>query len=399
MSIFYSFSALRGLAMGIFSPIWILYLISIDYDFLQIGLMGAVLEIAKLIFEVPSGVFADRYGIKISIASSFFFSILTWAFFPFIDSAAICILAMIIWALSDSLISGSFETWMSRVAGEDRFGKEMMKNTQLLITFLIIGSIASGYLYSLNIYFPFLLVMVIYLLLFIWMSVFIKVPSVSETNHGDQNQHDSIKIIKESLKIILNKKRVLLIVIAGFFTATAYDTISRYWQPFLSDLGFSEKSLGYIFALGGFTALVLLTLTIRFEKKIEKNPYLALTSLDSMGMVMTFLLSRAFRPLGIPCTAFLLAIEDIHHPIVTSYLNKFFPDSYKNTLFSLNSGVGAIGEILSGVIFGIISAAFGLSAMFVVVAVFLLIPIILYTIVPKIKDNDMKVQIEKSQQV
>ena len=70
-----------------------------------------------------------------------------------------------------------------------------------------------------------------------------------------------------------------------------------------------------------------------------------------------------------------------------------------NTLFSLNSGVGAIGEILSGVIFGIISAAFGLSAMFVVVAVFLLIPIILYTIVPKIKDNDMKVQIEKSQQV
>lgn len=37
--------------------------------------------------------------------------------------------------------------------------------------------------------------------------------------------------------------------------------------------------------------------------------------------------------------------------------------------------------------------------MFVVVAVFLLIPIILYTIVPKIKDNDMKVQIEKSQQV
>ncbi|MBD4938168.1 MFS transporter, partial [Xanthomonas citri pv. citri] len=80
---------------------------------------------------------------------------------------------------------------------------------------------------------------------------------------------------------------------------------------------------------------------------------------------------------GIPCTAFLLAIEDIHHPIVTSYLNKFFPDSYKNTLFSLNSGVGAIGEILSGVIFGIISAAFGLSAMFVVVAVFLLIPIIL----------------------
>lgn len=50
MSIFYSFSALRGLAMGIFSPIWILYLISKDYDFLQIGLMGAVLEIAKLPF-------------------------------------------------------------------------------------------------------------------------------------------------------------------------------------------------------------------------------------------------------------------------------------------------------------------------------------------------------------
>lgn len=66
------FAVLRGLAMGLFSPIWILYLVDQGYDLLQIGLLGTIFEIAKLIFEVPSGTFADRYGIKLSIAGSFF---------------------------------------------------------------------------------------------------------------------------------------------------------------------------------------------------------------------------------------------------------------------------------------------------------------------------------------
>ncbi len=56
-------------------------------------------------------------------------------------------------------------------------------------------------------------------------------------------------------------------------------------------------------------------------------------------------------------------------------------------LFSLNSGVGALGEILSGVIFGIIALEFGLTTTFLVAAIFLLPAIIIYWVVPKIHDK------------
>ncbi|WP_297990986.1 MFS transporter [uncultured Anoxybacillus sp.] len=381
------FAVLRGLAMGLFSPIWILYLVDQGYDLLQIGLLGTIFEIAKLIFEVPSGTFADRYGIKLSIAGSFFLSVVTWAFFPFIDTLIICILAMIIWALSDALISGSLETWMSRVVGEERFGKEVMKNTQILIAFIVVGSIISGYLYSYNMFLPFIIVVALYTILFIWMSIFVKVPIVKSEHEQEHIKESFLNILKQSLKIVFHKRRVLLIVLSGFFTALTYDMVSRYWQPLLNEMGFSETGLGYIFALAGIFALILLGITMKLEKKIETNPYMSLTIVESVSLLLVGVLTIGFKPLGAIATSILLAVEDVRYPIVISYLNRFFPDNYKNTLFSLNSGVGALGEILSGVIFGIIALEFGLTTTFLVAAIFLLPAIIIYWVVPKIHDK------------
>ncbi|REJ07940.1 MFS transporter [Halobacillus trueperi] len=386
MRIFYSFSVLRGLAMGIFSPIWIIYLVHQGYSLLEIGLLGALFEIAKFIFEVPSGTFADRFGIKVSIVGSFLFSILTWGFFPFIESLIVCIAALVAWALSDSLISGAYETWMSRVAGEEQFGKEIMKNTQLMILTIILGSISSGYLYTVNPYLPFVLVVTVYLVLFVWMLLFVSVPKIDL----EQENTSFVHILKSSLKIMMNQRRVFLIVIAGFFTALVYDTISRYWQPYMGEIGVSEKTLGYIFAVAGAISFLLLMLTIRLEKKIEKSPYKALTIVDGLGMVLSIIIATGFRSVGLASVAMVLAMEDIRHPIETSYLNKFFPDSYKTTLFSLNAGVGALGEISSGIIFGLIAAQFGLAITFVAAGLCIAPALIIYSIVPRLKEKTQK---------
>ena len=399
MRVIYSFAVLRGLAMGIFSPIWILYLVHQGYDLLEIGLLGAVFEIAKLIFEVPSGTFADRYGIKTSIVGSFIFSVLTWAFFPFIDTFAICISAMILWALSDALISGSYETWITRLVDENKFGKVLMKNTQLMVIGIIVGSLSSGYLYTLNPYLPFVLVVGLYLTLLIWMS-FVKIPSIkNEISNGPTHKESFIAIISYSLKFMFRKRRVFLIVIAGFFTALVYDTISRYWQPYMEGIGFSEEALGFIFASAAGVTLLLLGITIKFEKKIDNNPYASLTILESSTLALTLLLSIGFKPLGMISMPILLAVEDIRHPIEMNYLNKFFPESHKATLFSLNSGVSALGEVLSGIIFGIIAVKLGLIATLIIASCCLLPAIIIYLVIPKIKDNSNNIQLDSASEL
>ncbi|HGE7613861.1 MFS transporter [Bacillus thuringiensis] len=392
MKVFYWFSVFRGVAMGLFSPIWILYLIHQGYNLLEIGILGTIFEIAKFILEIPSGTFADKYGVKVSLVGSFLFSIITWSMFPFIDSWFVCIVIMLVWAISDALISGSFETWMSRVSGESNFGKEMMKNTQILIVSIIFSSVLSGYLYSLNKIFPFVLIALVYFILFIWMSFFVKVPpvNISSTDKVD----DFSDILKNSLKIIFSKRKVMYIVIAGFFSALTYDTISRYWQPFLTDIGFDEKTLGYVMSFAALIAFLLLTITIKASSFIDKKPVVSLTLVEISGIVLIGLLSIGFKPLSLISTSLLLAIEDIRQPIVNSYLNKFFPDNYKATLFSINSGVGAAGEVLSGIIFGIIAVKFGLVITFLVTIVCLIPALIIYGIIPRLKEDPMYVKEE-----
>lgn len=379
MKIFYLFSALRGLALGIYSPIWIIFLIKNDYSLLDIGLLGAVFEIAKFIFEVPLGAFADRFGVKTSIIGSFLFSVMTWVLFPFSHSLIFCITVMILWAISDSLISGAYEAWMSRIAGVEEFGKEMMKNTQIMIVTLIVGSLASGFIYIVNSTVPFILVTLIYLILLVIM-YFVEVPKISIPLHQEIKLRN---ILFESLKIILNEKRVLLIILSGLFTVLAYDAINRYWQPYLTESGFSEEYLGIVFAISGICCFLLLTLTVKYNHKIESNPYSALNILEISGIVLCSVLAIGFKPLSAIATPILLALEDIRQPIVMSYLNKFFPEEYKSTLFSLNSGIGAIGEVLSGIIFGLIAVKFGLSIMLIVVAIVLVPALLIYAIIPR----------------
>ncbi|WP_046721772.1 MFS transporter [Heyndrickxia coagulans] len=384
MRVFYIFSSLRGLAMGLFSPVWILFLADEGYNYLLIGVIGTVFEVARLVFEVPSGTFADRYGVKLSITGSLLFSTFTWAFFAATENMIMLIAVMVSWALSESLISGAFETWMSRITGPDRFGKELMKNTQILIVFIVLASIASGYLYKLNPMLLFLLIAFIYFILFFWTMLFIKMPYAKRKLESVQ-QESFISILQRSFSIIITKRRVMLIVIAGFFSALTYDAIGRYWQPFLNNQGISEVLLGYVMAIAGLCALILLTITVKAERFINKNAMTSLAIVDVGGIVLILLLSIGLKPLGVIVTSLLLSIEDIRDPIVHSFLNKFFPDNYKATLFSLNSGVGAAGEIFSGIIFGVIAVKFGLTVTFLLAAICLIPAVIIYILVPKMK--------------
>ncbi|MDA1478077.1 MFS transporter [Bacillus changyiensis] len=387
MRVFYLFSSLRGLAMGLFLPIWILYLADCGFDLLTIGLLGTVFEVAKLIFEIPSGTFADRFGVKLSITGSLLFSALTWALFPLSDTFIICLIAMVTWALSDALISGSFQTWMSRETGTEQFGKEMMKNTQVMIIFTTSSSIASGFLYSANQILPFILTASVYIFWYLWSLFYIRVPEVKEDEPYD-SQETFFQILTRSLTLILNKRRVMLIVIAGFFSALTYDTIARYWQPYLETIGFSPKTLGLVMAFAGLCTFILLTLMLKVEQMIDRKSMTVLTIIETSGMILTGLLAIGVKPIGLASTSILLAIEDVREPVVYHYLNQLFPDQYKTTLFSVHSGVGAAGEILSGVIFGVIAVKFGLATTFIVAAICLLPCIIMYIVVPGMKEQE-----------
>lgn len=377
MNIFVAFAAMRGIAIGLFAPIWILYLGDQGFDLLAIGLFGTVFEIAKFVFEIPSGTFADKSGVRRALFFSYLLSIVTWALFPFLQITWICVLAMIVWALAEALVSGAFETWMSYVVPKEEFGKYLMRNTQVLLIFIILVSLISGHLYKFNNYLPFYLVAAVYAVMVVFVVVFVRVKPNMQEQSG-QEQETFLQIMKKSFQIVMNHRRVLNVVLAGFFAALAYDVFARYWQPYLNDVGIPAETLGYVMAGAGAVAFFLLQITVKLNKWIEKRTLLSMVVVEVAGVLLLLSTAIGLRPVAMGSTTLFLALEDIRNPIVNSYLNKFFPDSYKATMFSINSGVGAAGEILSGIIFGLIAVKFGLTVTFVVAALFLLPTLFLY---------------------
>jgi len=80
--VFYLSSFISYFYNGIIGPLFVIYLLSINLNAAQIGVILSVQRIATIIFEIPTGVFADRHGRKKSLLISFFlFSLLSLIWF------------------------------------------------------------------------------------------------------------------------------------------------------------------------------------------------------------------------------------------------------------------------------------------------------------------------------
>ncbi|KAA3610742.1 MAG: MFS transporter [Calditrichaeota bacterium] len=89
-----------------FEPFFILFFLSKDLTFLQIGTLYATREIAINLFEIPSGIIADTLGRRKTLASSFMVYILAFIIFYGSSNFGLFILAMLFYALGDAIRSG-----------------------------------------------------------------------------------------------------------------------------------------------------------------------------------------------------------------------------------------------------------------------------------------------------
>jgi MFS family permease len=89
-----------------FEPFFILYFLSKDITFLQIGILYSVREIAINVFEIPSGIIADALGRKKTLATAFLAYIIAFILFYAYSEFKIFLLAMLLYALGDAIRSG-----------------------------------------------------------------------------------------------------------------------------------------------------------------------------------------------------------------------------------------------------------------------------------------------------
>lgn len=89
-----------------FDAFLILFFLEKGLNFLEIGLLYSLREIAIIVLEIPSGIIADALGRKRTLIASFIVYILSFVLFYFSDSYFLFLLAMLLFAFADAFRTG-----------------------------------------------------------------------------------------------------------------------------------------------------------------------------------------------------------------------------------------------------------------------------------------------------
>ncbi|NPB04194.1 MAG: MFS transporter [Thermotogae bacterium] len=93
--------------LRLFEPFLILFFLEQGLSFLQIGILYAVREISTNVLDVPTGVFADSVGRRITMVLSMLVYILSFLIFTLFSSFWPFAIAMFLYGLGDALRSGT----------------------------------------------------------------------------------------------------------------------------------------------------------------------------------------------------------------------------------------------------------------------------------------------------
>ncbi len=223
-----------------FEPFFILFFLSKDLSFLQIGSLYAIREIAINIFEIPSGIIADALGRRKTLASSFLVYILAFIIFYAGSHFALFILAMLFYALGDAVRSGINKAMI--VDYLKRTGQKSQKinyygHTRSWSQFgSALSSLAGGalYFFNQNLDVIFLFSIFPYLLDF---TIILSYPSYLDqvaTKTGTLN--DRLKTISLSFAKAFKHPKLLTALVNSSIYSGFYKSIKDFIQPFLKTL-------------------------------------------------------------------------------------------------------------------------------------------------------------------
>lgn len=106
-------------------PFMILFYLSLDFSFFEIGILVSFLNICINVLELPSGAFADLYGRKTSMLVSLISYVISYALFAISSSFAPILLALFFFSIGDAFRTGTHKAiifdWLKT---HDRLGEK-----------------------------------------------------------------------------------------------------------------------------------------------------------------------------------------------------------------------------------------------------------------------------------
>jgi len=367
MPYYHAYALLRGLALGLCIPVHELFLCENGCPMLHIGLLGTVMESCKLVCELPTGKITAAYGARYSLIWASVLAVICWTGY-FVSNGQLvfyyaCALLM---GASEAFLTGSMETWIIQQVPPTHATQTMLTNSRITIASCVLSGGGSGWLYKQSVASYFACIIFVHIL-----NVFLPLmaknsPAMPHISSKSDNQVS----ILASVRYIGKQKRLMRIVVTGFFVAIACDMVMRYYQPLLWERAIDVTYSGVVFTTAAIVAWFTIGLISRYKNRVLNYPFAVLGGLDALGAGICILLTtRVGHWSTITLLAVLLSIEDIRSPLIKSLVSQHNTHvAHTAIILSVCATVESAAEILAGAILGWVVEVKGLNTGFLVSA-------------------------------
>lgn len=337
-----------------------LFFLDKGFNLTQFTLAGSIWYISNLLFEVPAGSLADRLGKKVSMLVALLSLSLSLFILAFSQSFFHVFTAYVLWGFSASFETGTYTAFLydslksSRKEGD--FRKVMGRVSALTIIAAALGSIASGYLGSVDLSLPIKINASIPLLLSPFL-LFFREPKVANVREPTYLLH-----IKKSVRYISGHKLVACLVLYTSILGAGVWALHSFYQPLLDSFGVPVERIGVLystFRLAGAAGAYL------------ADPFYGAVGKISVYLVPLFLVSSVLSiswlttPWIVAVFIFLnFFISGIYPPILSALLNENLPSGKRATIISFRSLLHSLFSSSINPALGRVADLFSLSMAF-----------------------------------
>lgn len=310
---------ITGLAIDSFSPFFSLYMSFIGVSLVGIGLVYAVSDAIKTIFQPFSGFLADNYNTKTLLVAALFMETLAYIVYLFAKNTTHVIFGILLFSLGLSVASPSFFKLVSENISEKRLGSAFGILFSLSNISEVLGLIVGGALLGILFYNNYRLLLTYTIALMVIGTIILHAflrpkPAVRERSEiGVRNALKEFirNFVKCGTKIL---PIALVVSLISFIPSAFFPFIPLY----LKELNLPLALIGLTFSIRNGISLILSPLAGGLSDKLGRINVILLISITNACAFTILLLSRNIL---LACLAvILLSVNFTLYPVISALI-------------------------------------------------------------------------------
>ena len=383
-------AAISALASStIFSISAVYYVQTVRMDPLQLVLVGTVLELTAFIFEVPTGVVADKYSRRLSVIAGYFLLGVGFLLEGAVPAFVAILGAQVVTGIGYTFISGAQDAWIVDEIGVEHIGPVYARGQQANNIGALVGIFVGTGLALLQLNLPILLGGLLMIALAVALVIVMPEHGFKPAPNQERTWQSMGRILRDGTRVIRGNSLLMTLMAAALVFGAFSEGIDRLWQAhFLTDVGLPVLGALQPVAWFGVINVVGMLLNMLAAEFVRRR--VDMTGKADTGRIL-FVMQGA---MGLSVIAFGLAgnfvvaiiakwlislLRTASGPLYGTWLNQNIRSEVRATVLSMNGQADALGQVAGGPVIGAIGSAFSMRAALVFSGLLITPALALYT--------------------